>query len=206
MSGYEVRKDNYIKRMGYFLLSLVLCAVGVSFIFKGNIGADPLNVLIQGLFVKLGLSLGMWITSLWLFFLVVAVILGLRPTIATFIDLVFFGMIVDLVVFINRFPEPSSIVMSLIYVVSGLVILSFAVGIYINSRLGAGPNMLFTLAIVKKTGISIRLSKTIGDITMLAIGYFLGGTVGVGTIILAISMGYLFQFFITKVSLPGLPN
>ena len=206
MNHYEIKKDNLIIRLGYFIASLFGAALGLSFTFKGNIGVDPLNVLVGGLFVKIGFSLGFWITMLWLFFAIIAFLLGFKPYIATVIDLLFFGIILDFMVYINRVPNPTSMIGSIVYVVIGMVLLSFSVGIYINAKLGAGPNMLFTFAVADKIGFSIGVGKTIGDLIMLAIGFLLGGTVGIGTIILALGIGYLFQFFITKVSLPGLPE
>lgn len=206
---YRVATDRFWLRMTYFVLSLFGAALGITFIFKANIGVDPSNVLIDGLFQSFGLSLGFWITALWLFFVVSAFAMGLKPFVATVLDLLFFGAIVDLLMVLNQLPPPAHFgslapVMSGVYVCLGMLILAYAVGVYINAELGAGPTMLFVFAVAKRTGKSIGLVKTLSDVLMLAIGFLLGGTVGVGTILLALGIGYLFEFFIKKIKLPGL--
>jgi uncharacterized membrane protein YczE len=209
MDNYHIATDRFVLRLTYFLLSLFGAAYGITFIFKAGIGVDPANVLIDGLFSTFGISLGFWITSLWLFFVVSAFLMGLKPYIATVLDLVFFGMIVDALMLLNRVPLPDTFGLkgpwvAAVYMVVGLVILAFSVGVYINAQLGAGPTMLFTFALAHKTRKSIGLVKTLTDIIMLFIGFLLGGSVGAGTIVLALCLGYLFEFFIKKIRLPGL--
>ncbi len=209
MENYIVATDRFWLRMAYFVASLFGAAYGITFIFKAGIGVDPANVLIDGLFHTFGLSLGVWISALWLFFVITAFILGLKPFIATVLDLVFFGAIVDFLMRINRVPLPQDVgafgpYLSALYILLGMAILGFSVGVYINAQLGAGPTMLFTFAIAKKTKRSIGLVKTVTDLIMLIVGYLLGGAVGLGTIVLAVSIGYLFEFFIRRLRLPGL--
>lgn len=209
MDNYIVATDRFWLRMTYFCLSLFGAAYGITFIFKANVGVDPANVLIDGLFNTFGLSLGVWITALWLFFVITAFFLGLKPFVATVLDLLFFGAIVDFLMVVNQVPSPAATgqfapYLSGLYILVGMLILAFSVGIYINAQLGAGPTMLFTFAIAKKTKRSIGLVKTLIDLIMLLIGYLLGGTVGLGTIVLAVCIGYLFEFFIRRLRLPGL--
>lgn len=209
MDNYKIATDRFMLRLTYFVLSLFGAAYGITFIFKANIGVDPANVLIDGLFNTFGISLGFWITALWLFFIAAALLMGLKPYIATVLDLMFFGLIVDLLMKLNQFPIPEtagpySPWLSAVYMAVGLLILAFSVGVYINAQLGAGPTMLFTFALAQKTKRSIGLVKTLTDLIMLLGGYLLGGSVGVGTVVLAITVGYLFQLLIKKVKLPGL--
>jgi uncharacterized membrane protein YczE len=209
MDNYHIATDRFALRLTYFICSLFGAAYGITFIFKAGIGVDPANVLIDGLFNTFGISLGFWITSLWLFFVVSAFLMGLKPYIATVLDLVFFGVIVDALMIFNRVPLPEAfgaqgIWVSAIYMFVGLLILAFSVGVYINAQLGAGPTMLFTFALARKMRRSIGLVKTATDIVMLVIGFLLGGAVGAGTVVLALSLGYLFEFFIKKIRLPGL--
>lgn len=209
MQDYQIATDRFWLRMFYFLLSLFGAALGITFIFKAQMGVDPANVLIDGLFYTFGFSLGFWITCLWLLFIICAYVLGYKPFIATLIDLVFFGAIVDLLMWLNPAPLPHTMgklqmPLAIFYLIIGMIILAFSVGIYINAKLGAGPTMLFTFALAHKTKKSIGLVKTILDLAMLLVGFLLGGTVGLGTIVLALGIGYLFQFFINGVKLPGL--
>lgn len=206
---YQVSTDRFWLRMTYFVLSLFGAALGITFIFRAGLGVDPANVLIDGLFHTFGFSLGFWITGLWLFFVITAFILGLKPFIATILDLVFFGGIVDLLMVLNPVPLPSTLgasgpLIAAVYMVVGMLILSFSVGVYINAQLGAGPTMLFTYALAEKVKKSIGFVKTLSDVLMLLIGFLLGGQVGLGTVVLALGIGYLFQFFILKIKLPGL--
>jgi len=204
MAAYDIEKNRFALRMLYFCLGLLGAALGITLIFAGRLGVDPNNVLVDGLSKTFGLSIGFWITILWLSFIVTAVLLGLKPYIATVLDLAFFGLLVDLLMRLLALPEAGNILGALLYTLSGMLILAFSVGVYVNAQLGAGPTMLFTMAVARKSGRSIGFVKTVSDLLMLGIGFALGGTVGIGTLILALCVGYLFQFFIQHIRLPGL--
>ncbi|MBN2797392.1 MAG: hypothetical protein JXR88_18420 [Clostridia bacterium] len=202
--SYEIKRDKFFIRLFYFFLSLAGVAIGVTFIFAANIGADPINVFIQGISKTLQINLGVSITVLWLAFILLFWILGVKPYIATILDLLFFGYFVDLSMKLIVLPAPNHMLVTTLYLVVGMLLLSIFFAVYLNTQLGAGPTMLFVYAISSKTNRSIGFSKTVIDVTVLLIGFVLGGTIGFGTIIMALTIGYAVEFFTKKISLTGL--
>jgi len=204
MDKYEIKKDKFFIRLLYFFISLAGIAVGVAFIFLANIGADPINVFVQGLSISFGFSVGTWITGLWIAFIASSMILGVKPYIATILDLILFGFFVDIAIRVIQLPKPESLTISIIYLTIGLFLYSIFFGVYLNTKLGAGPIMLFVFALSQKTKKSIGLTKTFIDVVILIVGFLLGGIVGLGTILLALSIGYSIEFFTKNLSLKGL--
>jgi uncharacterized membrane protein YczE len=201
MNNYEIKTDNFIIRLIYFFISLAGIAVGVAFIFLANIGTDPINVFVQGLSISFGFSVGTWITALWIFFVLSSFLMGVKPYIATILDLILFGFFVDLAIKIIQLPKPESLTISIIYLSIGLFLYSMFFGVYLNTKLGAGPIMLFVFALSQKTKKSIGFTKTVIDSCILLAGFLLGGIVGLGTIFLALSIGYSIEFFTKKLSI-----
>lgn len=206
MSNYTIKTDKLPLRLLYFFTSMIGVAIGIAFVLKANIGGDPLNVMFQGLTTTLGFTLGTWVTVVWLGFMLLAMMLGVKPYIATILDLLLFGSILDFVVGMIKVPDPTSMIMSLGYLAIGMLFMTFFVAVYLNSNLGAGPTMLFVYAVSGKTEKSIGLVKTLFDIVILIVGFLLGGVVGVGTLILAITVGYAIEFFTKKIKLVGISN
>ncbi len=204
MSDYEIKTDRFFIRLLYFFISLAGIAIGVAFIFLANIGTDPINVFVQGLSISFGLSVGTWITVLWVAFIISSMILGVKPYIATVLDVILFGLFVDIAIKIIQLPKPENITISILYLIIGLFLYSMFFGVYLNTKLGAGPIMLFVIALSTKTKKSIGFTKTIIDVGILLAGFLLGGIVGLGTILLALSIGYAIEFFTKNISLRGL--
>lgn len=204
MDQYAIRTDRFLLRLFYFFTSMVGVAVGVNFVFTANMGADPVNVFVQGMSKGVGLSIGTWITLLWLLFMGLAFVLGVKPYIATLLDLMFFGFFVDLSMAWIKLPEPTGYAHALLYLLIGLLFIGFFVGVYLNAQLGAGPTMLFVYALSDKTSKSIGFIKTLVDVVFLVIGILMGGTVGFGTVFLALTVGYCIEFFTKRTKLYGL--
>lgn len=204
MNAFVIKTDRMALRLSYLFISFFGCAVGISFIVKANLGVDPWNMFYLGMVNQFGLSMGVWIMIVCTLLTIFAWSIGTKPFIATILDILIFGSMVDLANKYNVFPAPSSFLMSSVYLIAGMLILAYCVGIYLNLSLGAGPHMIFVLALVNKTGKSMGLLKTITDVAVLILGFIMGGQSGVGTVVLALGMGYLFEFFTKRLKLKGL--
>lgn len=204
MNAFVIRTDRLPLRLAYLFISFFGCAVGISFIVKANLGVDPWNMFYLGMVNQFGLSMGVWIMIVCSILTIFAWSIGTKPFIATVLDIAFFGMMVDMANRYNMFPTPGNYVISGLYLLVGMVILAFCVGIYLNLSLGAGPHMIFVLALVNRWGKSMGLIKTITDVAVLVLGFIMGGQSGVGTIILALCLGYMFEFFTKRIRLKGL--
>lgn len=204
MNAFVIKTDRMPLRLAYLFIAFFGCAVGISFIVKANLGVDPWNMFYLGMVEQFGLSMGVWIMIVCTLLTIASWLLGTKPFIATIMDILIFGMMVDVANKYNFFPEPTSFIISLLYMSMGMVVLAISVGVYLNTSIGAGPHMLIVIAFVNRTGKSMGLIKTISDVMVLVLGFIMGGQSGVGTVILALGMGYLFEFFTNNIRLKGL--
>lgn len=176
-----------------FFIGLMTLGLGVALTVKGQFfGVGSWDVLHIGLFKQLGLTIGIWSILVGILIIVISSI-GLRefPKIGTLVNMTTVGVFID---FFNwLIPNPQTIVFQLMAFIAGVLLIGAGGGIYISANLGAGPRDSLMLLIVKKMKLSITVARTIMEISVVIIGFLLGGPIGVGTIIMALGMGPLMQ-------------
>ncbi|MGO4889179.1 YczE/YyaS/YitT family protein [Anaerobacillus sp. MEB173] len=184
-------------RWSFFVFGLITLAFGITLTIKGkDLGIGPWDVFHYGLFVQFGLSIGTWsIITGFLLLTITSLFTKKLPKIGAFINMFLLGIFIDLFNFI--LPNPESIMIQVIVFSLGVIILSYGIGLYVAADFGAGPRDSIMLLIVEKTGWSIQAVRNGIEVTVLLLGWLLGGPVGVGTIIIAFFLGTLLQ-----VSLP----
>ena len=175
--------------IGYFV-----CAVGMVMTMNANIGFAPWDVLHQGIGNVTGLTIGKANIILGLIIVTIDILLGENIGWGTVFNMIFIGTFIDIIMLNSLVPKFDSFIPSLLLLLLGVLTLGYGVFIYIGAGFGAGPRDALMVALTKRTGKSVRLVKNTVEILALTIGYFLGGSVGIGTVILAISGGYFFQF------------
>lgn len=165
---------------------------------QSNLGLSPWDVLHQGLANNLGLTVGQW--TIIVSFIVLLLWLPLRERygLGTLSNAVVIGLSVDFTISITAVPE--SLPSRLLLLVVGIVSVGFASGLYIGARLGPGPRDGLMTGIAKR-GPSIRLTRFGIEAVVLAGGWLLGGTVGLGTILFTVFIGPLVQFFLRHLSI-----
>ncbi len=183
------------RRSIQLVAGLMLFGVGIVMMLQSNLGVPPWDVLHQGLSKQFGLTVGIWsiIVS-------VIVLLGWLPLkepygLGTLANAVIIGVMIDL--FTLFIPEPEAMVARVGLVVGGILLIGVATGMYIGASLGPGPRDGLMTGIAKY-GPSIRLTRTTIEIVVLASGWALGGTFGVGTIAFALFIGPIAQFFLHR--------
>lgn len=115
----------------------------------------------------------------------------LRPGLGTLLNAVEIGLVENLMQ--DVIPETKILAVRVLYLLAGLVIIAVGSGLYIGAELGSGPRDGLMLGINKRFGVSVRLARTIVEITVMVIGIFLGGSLGLGTFIFAFGIGPLVQ-------------
>ncbi len=150
-------------------------------------------MLHQGLAAHLGLRLGWVVIGVGALVLVLWIPLRQRPGIGTVANVVVVGLVVNAA--LPLLPHPRSLVMQLAYLVVGIVGNGVATGLYIGAGLGPGPRDGLMTALAAR-GHSIRVVRTGIEVSVLAVGWALGGTVGVGTLLYALSIGPVAHYFI----------
>jgi uncharacterized membrane protein YczE len=166
-------------------------------------------VLHEGLTRFLPLSFGMVTIVSGLVVLLLWVPLRQPLGLGTVINLVLVGVLVD--VALRALPTPSSLLVRGVFLVVGVVLCAAAGAVYLGSHLGPGPRDGLMTGLVARTRRSVRLVRTALELTVLLVGFLLGGTVGVGTLVFAVAVGPLIQFFLPRVAVPitvpdGLPQ
>ncbi len=179
------------RRLVQLVVGLVAFGFGIALMLQSGLGIPPWDVLHQGLSERFGLTVGVWSIIVSVF--VLALWLPIREPygIGTLLNALIIGLAIDAFALVVPVPEAMPWRISLL--VTGIVIIGFASGMYIGARLGPGPRDGLMTGIAKY-GPSVRLTRTVIEIVVLAIGWLLGGTFGIGTIAFAIFIGPIVQF------------
>ena len=193
----------WVVRVIELLIGLTIAHLGVTLFLQADLGSDPFNVLIQGLFrfipwpafmthgnVHVGVS--------FLIILVLLVVDRSYVRIGTLLCMILGGPIIDLftVVLAPVIHSGSPMVLRLLALVLGCVILAFGMTIVIKSQAGTGPNDLVAVVISDKAGWKFGTVRIVVDVCFALCGFMLGGTLGLGTIICACLVGPTAQIFL----------
>lgn len=177
---------------------LVLYGVSDAMLLLAGLGVDPWDVLQQGLSRRLGLGVGTWAIIVGAAVLLLWVPLRQRPGFGTASNVVVIGVVIDLV--LALVPAPHGLALRGAVMVGGVVLNGIATGAYIGAGLGPGPRDGLMTGLAAR-GLSIRVVRTCIELTVLAVGWLLGGSVGVGTVVYAFAIGPLAHFFIPRLAI-----
>jgi len=198
-------RDRLPRRLVQLVAGLTLYGASMALQIEAALGLDPWDVFHQGLAERTGLSFGTIVIIVGAGVLLLWVPLRQRPGIGTVSNIVLIGLAVDAT--LALLPTPSALATRIAFLVSGIVLNGVAGGLYIGARLGPGPrDGLMTGWVARRPGRSIRLTRTVIELSVLGVGVLLGGTVGVGTIAYALVIGPLNHVFIPLFTVsPGRP-
>jgi uncharacterized membrane protein YczE len=189
------RVRTLLRRLLQLYLGLVLFGVSIALMVQAGLGLDPWDVFHQGLAKRSGLPLGQVVIGVSVLVLVLWFPLRQRPGIGTFSNVVVVGLALDAC--LTVLPEPRSVGLRSGFLVAGILANGVATGLYIGAGLGPGPRDGLMTGLAAR-GHSIRLARTVIELSVLAAGWLLGGTVGVGTVLYAVSIGPLAQLLIPR--------
>jgi len=166
---------------------LMLFGLGEGLLIVSFTGASPWSVLAQGISLNVNLSIGILTFLISVAVLILWIPLGQKPGIATILNALIIAVMIDLC--IKFVPTPSNYYNQLILAMVSVITVGIGGGIYLVSNLGAGPRDGLMVGLQKKTNLPIALVRGTLEITVVSIGWYLGGTVGVGTILFAFGIG-----------------
>ncbi|GAA1895727.1 membrane protein YczE [Asanoa iriomotensis] len=188
-------RDRLPRRLVQLFVGLALYGASMALMIEAALGLDPWDVFHQGLAERTGLSFGTIVIIVGAAVLLLWIPLRQKPGIGTVSNIVLIGLGVDLT--LALLPTPSALAVRITFLVLGIVLNGVAGGLYIGARLGPGPrDGLMTGWVARRPGRSIRLTRTVIELSVLGVGVLLGGTVGVGTIAYALLIGPLNHVFI----------
>jgi len=200
ISGWliPVRGANLGRRFLQLNTGLVLFGIGIGFMLESGLGVPPWDVLHQGLAARTGLSVGAW--SIMVSFLVLLLWIPLRERygVGTLLNAVVIGVMIDVTVAV--LPAAGHIAVAVPMLAFGIFLIGFGSGLYIGANLGPGPRDGLMTGIARR-GLSIRVTRWLLELTVLATGWLLGGTFGIGTVAFVILIGPTVQFFLPRWSI-----
>ena len=186
------------RRLLQLYAGLVLYGASMALQIRAGLGLDPWDVFHQGVADRTGLSFGTVVVITGAAVLLAWVPLRQRPGIGTVSNVVVIGIAVD--ASLALLPEAGSTAAALAMLLVGVGLNGVASGAYIGAGLGPGPRDGLMTGLVRRTGGSIRIVRTSIEVSVLAVGAALGGTVGLGTVLYALSIGPMVHVLLPRMT------
>lgn len=175
------------------VLGLFLYALGIVVTMKANIGYSPWEVFHAGLGKSIGMTIGNVSILTGLLIVLIAHLMGEKLGLGTLLNMVLIGVFMDQLLSLGLFPVVTHWLPGFLVMLSGLLVISLASYFYIGSGFGAGPRDSLMVALTRKTGLAVGLCRGGIELTAVIVGWFLGGLVGVGTVVSAFAIGICVQ-------------
>jgi|TARA_B100000767_G_scaffold192644_1_gene179791 uncharacterized protein len=171
----------------FLCFGLMLFGLGEGLLIVSAAGASPWSVLAQGIYLNFGFSIGIITIIISVAVLILWLPLNQKPGIGTILNALIIGLMID--VCINFVPIPKNYISQVFLAIIAVLIVGLGGGIYLVANLGAGPRDGLMIGLQKKTNLPIAAVRATLEITVMSIGWYLGGTVGVGTLLFAFGIG-----------------
>lgn len=201
----QLRAGRLPRRLVQLTLGLLLYGVSLALMLRSGLGVAPWDVLHSGLIRYVPLTLGQAVIAVSFVVLLLWWPLREKPGLGTIANAVLVGLAADLTLWL--LTPADDLWLRVVLVVSGVVLNGVATGMYIGSQLGRGPRDGLMTGLSRRTGRSLRLVRTGLEVTVVAIGWLLGGAVGVGTVLYALAIGPLAQltlpWFVVRLEVPA---
>lgn len=173
------------------LLGLVGYGLSMAIMVRAGLGLDPWDVFHQGLSLRTGMTIGVASAVAGVAVLLGWIPLRNRPGIGTIANVVVIAVTVDAA--LALIPTPTNLALRIAMMIGAVVLNAVSTVLYIGAGLGPGPRDGLMTGLVARTGLSVRLVRTTIEATVLTVGWLLGGSVGVGTLVYAFGIGPLVQ-------------
>ena len=171
----------------FLILGLILFGLGEGLLIVSKSGASPWSVLAQGISLNINLSIGTTTFLVSIFVLILWIPLKQKPGIGTILNAIIISIMID--VCIKFVPTPENYLYQIILAVLAVLTVGIGGGIYLVANLGPGPRDGLMVGLQKKTNLPIAAVRALLEISAVSIGWFLGGTVGIGTLLFAFGIG-----------------
>jgi uncharacterized membrane protein YczE len=191
------------RRLVQLFVGLALYGFSMGLLVRSTLGLDPWDVFHEGIAKRTDLSFGGVVIVVGLFVLLLWIPLRQWPGLGTIANAVVIGIATD--VTLGLVDPPHALAPRAALLVSGVVLNGLAGALYIGAQLGPGPRDGLMTGLVRRTGWSVRLVRTGLEVAVLTVGFLLGGTVGLGTVLYAVSIGPLLQLFLPWTVVPLTP-
>jgi uncharacterized membrane protein YczE len=198
----DVPRDRIGERLLRCLAGLVLCGLGIVAIIHARLGVAPWDVLHQGISDRIGLPIGTVILLVGAVVLAAWWPLGIRPGLGTVLNATLVGLFVN--GFDAVYPSVHGPGLQIASLAGGILAIGVGTGLYIGSGLGAGPRDGLMTGIARR-GHSLRTTRTVLEVGVLALGWALGGSVGIGTAAFAVAIGPIVHVTLPRLTVGTAP-
>lgn len=189
------RAGELVLRYAVFFGGMTVLSVGIVLSIQAQLGVSAWDVLQVGLANVTPLTIGAANIAVGVLLVVITVILDReRPSIGCLINLIYIGVCIDFIFLLGWIPIVDHVIIQSVMMLVGIGLMGFGAGMYVMAKRGAGPRDGLTLALVRRTGWSVRKVRTLLEVTVLIIGWLLGGPAFIGTLIAALAVGPVMQF------------
>ncbi|ARH95720.1 hypothetical protein STRMOE7_34225 [Streptomyces sp. MOE7] len=198
------RRGLLARRLIQLYAGLTLYGVSMGLMVRADLGLEPWSVLNQGISRHTGLSIGTVTIVSGALILLLWIPLRQRPGLGTVSNVLLLGLVMDLT--IALVPELHALGARIPLLAFAVLLNGAATGLYISARFGPGPRDGLMTGLHLRTGRPVRLVRTCIEVTVLAVGFLLGGSIGAGTVVYALAIGPLAQLFLRLFAIKGLPE
>ena len=171
----------------YLFIGLILFGLGETMLIAANVGVSPWTVLAQGISIKTGYSIGISTFIVSIGVLILWIPLKQKPGIGTILNTIIISIVLD--VSLPYLPTPESFFLQALQVFIGVIIVGLGSGFYLISNLGPGSRDGLMTGLQKKTNLPIALIRATIEVSAVVFGFYLGGVVGIGTLVFAFGIG-----------------
>ena len=171
----------------YLVIGLILFGLGETMLIAANVGVSPWTVLAQGISIKTGYSIGIATFIVSIGVLILWIPLKQKPGIGTILNTIIISIVLD--VSLPYLPTPESFFLQALQVFIGVIIVGLGSGFYLISNLGPGSRDGLMTGLQKKTNLPIALIRATIEVSAVVFGFYLGGVVGIGTLVFAFGIG-----------------
>jgi uncharacterized membrane protein YczE len=190
----QLRAGRLGRRLPQLFLGLVVYGISLAMLVRGDIGVAPWDVLHLGLVEHLGLSLGTVLVGTSFVVLLLWIPLREKPGIGTIANALVIGPSADATLAV--IDRPDALAWRVAFMLVGVALCALATAMYIGAQFGRGPRDGLMTGLVRCTGLSIRLIRTSLEVSVVVVGLLLGGPLGVGTVVFALTIGPLTQWML----------
>jgi uncharacterized membrane protein YczE len=182
-------------RIIQLVLGLFIFGLSVALMIRAELGLGPWDAFHVGLSQLTGISVGMIMNGVGLLIVLGALTIGVRPGPGTIVNMILIGLFADLLLPIV--PTATGPLLPWVYLFGGIALCGLATGMYIGAGFGAGPRDGLMVGLAQKTGWSVRLVRTLLEVSVLGFGWLMGGKIGLGTVAFTLTVGPAAQWGIS---------
>ena len=184
---------HFLTRLIILHIGLFLYSLGIALSLNAQIGYAPWEVLHVGMAKTFGMSIGEISIIVGFLILLVTAYCGEDIGIGTISNMIVIGLVLDLILYLDFLPLAGNMFFGLLMLITGLFTIALGSYFYIASAFGAGPRDGLMVLLTRKTGLPIGVCRGAIELTAVVIGWYLGGLVGIGTVVSAFIIGFCVQ-------------